>query len=243
MFLTLTYDDKELPADGSLDKDAVPSFLKRFRRRIGEQRIRYFQCGEYGSENFRPHYHVALFGYRDPGLYRWSRSGAGFDLYRSPVVESCWRFGHVAVGEMDFASAQYVAGYVTKKLTVSKMTSEADYRRWEARYRRVNPLTGELVEVEPERATMSNRPGLGESWLRRYWREVYPSDSVVMEGREVPPPRYYDELMDVWQPELMGEVRRRRLLERDRGDDGPERLLSMEKCALSRSNLFGGRSV
>lgn len=243
MFLTLTYNDEELPADGSLERDAVPRFFKRLRKRLGSLRVRYFQCGEYGSENFRPHYHVALFGFRDPGLRRWSTSGAGYDLYRSPVVESAWRFGHVAVGELDFASAQYVAGYVTKKLNVSKMTSEQDFRRWEARYERLNARTGELYMVEPEFASMSNRPGLGESWLRRYWREVYPSDSVVIEGRELPPPRYYDQLMERWNPALMERVKRKRLVERDRSDDGPLRLLAMEKCGLARTNLYGGRSV
>lgn len=243
MFLTLTYSDEELPADGSLERDAVPRFFKRLRKRLGSLRVRYFQCGEYGSENLRPHYHVALFGFRDPDLCRWSVSSAGFDLYRSPVVESAWKFGHVAVGELDFASAQYVAGYVTKKLTVSKMTGEREYRRWENRYQRLDEATGEMVAVEPEFASMSNRPGLGARWLARYWKEVYPSDSVVMEGRELPPPRYYDQLMESWNPALMAQVKRKRLEDRDREDDGPSRLLAMEKCAMARSSLLGGRNT
>lgn len=241
MFLTLTYGDEELPADGSLERDAVPRFFKRLRKRLGSLRVRYFQCGEYGSENLRPHYHVALFGFRDPGLYRWSASDSGFDLYRSPIVESAWRFGHVAVGELDYASAQYVAGYVTKKLTVSKMTSEREYRRWQSRYERLDPETGEVITVEPEWSSSSNRPGLGASWLKRFWPEVYPADSVVLEGRELPVPRYYDQLMERWNPELMAKVKRSRLEDRDRDHDGADRLLAMEKCALARTNLYGGR--
>lgn len=157
------------------------------------------------------------------------------------MVERAWKLGHVVIGEMDFASAQYVAGYVTKKLTVSKMTSERDYARWENRYKRVDSDTGEIVEVEPEYSTCSNRPGIGAGWLERFYRDVYPSDSVVMEGQEYPVPRYYDVLMERWNPELMAQVKRKRLVERDVSRDGS--LDAMEKVALARSTLFGGRDV
>jgi len=241
MFLTLTYEDGSVPSDGSLDRGEFPRFAKRLRKRVGA--FRYFHCGEYGEDNNRPHYHAAVFGYRDPDLYRWSASGSGFDLLRSPVVEAAWQLGHVVVGEMDFASAQYVAGYVTKKLQVSKMSSERDYRRWANRYRRVDSSTGEIVEVEPEFATASNRPGLGARWLRRFHKEVYPADEVVMEGQAMPPPRYYDKLYESWFPDRFAAVKRKRLDDRDRQDDCPERLLSMEKVALARTNLSGGRTV
>jgi len=175
-------------------------------------------------------------------MYRWSSSRSGFDLWRSPVVERAWQLGHVVVGEMDFASAQYVAGYVTKKLCVSKMTSERDYARWEARYQRVNPLTGEVCNVEPEYSTSSNRPGIGARWLERFHKEVDPADFVVMEGQKLPVPRYYDVLMERWNPELMAKVKRKRLVEREFEDEGPS-LLSREKVALARGSLFGGRQL
>lgn len=241
MFLTLTYDDETLPTDGSLVRSEFPRFAKRLRKRVGP--VRYFHCGEYGSENLRPHYHCALFGYRDPDLFHWSTSPAGYPLYRSPVVEDAWKLGHVVVGEMTFESAQYVAGYVTKKLNVSKMSSEDDYRRWENRYRRVDPHTGEIVEIQPEFSTSSNRPGIGASWFKRYYREVYPADSVVMGGREMPPPRYYDILLERVDPALFERVKRDRLLRRDRSNDGPERLLAMEKCAIASTNFHGGRNA
>lgn len=145
---------------------------------------------------------------------------------------------------MDFASAQYVAGYVTKKLTVSKMSSERDYRRWQARYERLDPRTGEVVQVAPEYNTSSNRPdGIGAKWFERFHKEVYPSDFVVLEGRKLPVPRYYDQLLERRDPALYKEVKRRRLLDRDRDHDGPERLEAMEKCAIARTNLHGGRNA
>ena len=45
-FLTLTYNDKNLPDDHSLNKEHFKDFLKRFRRCIHPTKIRYYMCGE-----------------------------------------------------------------------------------------------------------------------------------------------------------------------------------------------------
>lgn len=62
--------------------------------------VRFFACGEYGETTFRPHYHLALFGLRDPAL-----------------VEKCWTHGFVKVDPMTLERAMYLCGYVVKKLT------------------------------------------------------------------------------------------------------------------------------
>ena len=99
------------------------------------------------------------------------------------------------------------------------------------------------MEVEPEYATSSNRPGLGARWLERFYKEVYAADSVVVEGHELPVPRYYDVLMERWHPAEFAKVKRRRVMERERSNDGEARLMAMEKVALRRSTLFGGREI
>ena len=58
-FVTLTYDDSHLPS--SLVKAHLQAFIKKLRN--DGHSIRYFGCGERGSLNGRPHYHVILFGY------------------------------------------------------------------------------------------------------------------------------------------------------------------------------------
>lgn len=97
-FVTLTYAPEHLPEGGTLVIRDYQLFLKRLRN-AGEV-FRYYLCGEYGEQNFRPHYHAALFGLRD---------------YR--VVEHCWRLGGVHVGDVTAESAHYMLGYITKRMT------------------------------------------------------------------------------------------------------------------------------
>lgn len=67
-FLTLTYDESELPRNSkgypTLDKHHVQAFIKRLRkysRKKGNSRIRYYAAGEYGGQTERPHYHLIIF--------------------------------------------------------------------------------------------------------------------------------------------------------------------------------------
>lgn len=108
-FVTLTYDDDHLPAGGTLDPSHTQRWLKRFRKEISPAKIRYFLVGEYGDETLRPHYHLALFG---AAPYHAVRG-----VVLSDVVRQTWGFGHTYVGDLTPASAAYVAGYVTKKMT------------------------------------------------------------------------------------------------------------------------------
>lgn len=69
-FLTLTYEKSPL----FLKKRDLQLFLKRFRKAIYPHKIKYFACGEYGSKNYRPHFHLIIFGYDFEDKYLWSRS-------------------------------------------------------------------------------------------------------------------------------------------------------------------------
>lgn len=148
-FLTLTYSDENLPLTdgpgvvrGTLVPKHLQLWLKRFRKGIGLQKIRYFVCGEYGDKSERPHYHAAIFNYKTC-RYGMSR----YTAWRSSCCVSCdyvrdtWALGNVFLGTLEEASAQYIAGYVVKK-----MTSFTD-SRLKGRY--------------PEFARMSLRPGIG----------------------------------------------------------------------------------
>lgn len=125
-FVTLTYDDERLPDGGSLCPRDMQLWLKRVRKNSG-QRIRYFGVGEYGDDSWRPHYHVALFGI--------GRSGEA-------LFNDTWKGGFTYTGDLTLDSAQYIAGYVVKK-----MTSKDD------------PRLG--YGIYPEFARMSLRPGIG----------------------------------------------------------------------------------
>jgi len=113
-FLTLTKKD---PGDGSLSKLELQNFIKRLRHHTGDG-LRYYGVGEYGSKLGRPHYHLLLLNYDFPDKKLWQPGKRENEyLYRSPLLETLWTFGHSSIGECTPDSIAYVARYVTKKIT------------------------------------------------------------------------------------------------------------------------------
>lgn len=140
-FITLTYSEEKLPTNGSLVPDHFKNWLKRYRKRVAPQKVRFYGCGEYGDVSFRPHYHAAVFGCepcRQPGIYT---DGTACPCKPCSDVRETWGFGFVTVKRLELGSAQYIAQYVTKK-----MTHREDPR---------------LCGREPEFARMSLKPGIG----------------------------------------------------------------------------------
>lgn len=183
-FVTLTYDDNNLPHDLSLKYVHFQKFLKRARKMHGP--FRFFMCGEYGELNLRPHYHACLFGLNFEDLKYWRKSDSGSECFRSAALERLWPFGSSEVGGITFESAAYVARYTLKKVTGDRAFEH---------YQSVDRYTGEVYQRDPEFAHMSLKPGIGASWFAKYGAEVFPRDRVVVNGREVVPPRYYYELL------------------------------------------------
>lgn len=64
VFVTLTYNEENLPSDKSVSVRDVQLFIKRLRKYYSDIKIKYFCVSEYGSENrtFRPHYHLIIYG-------------------------------------------------------------------------------------------------------------------------------------------------------------------------------------
>lgn len=142
-FITLTYAPEHLPSDKSLHVDHFQKFMKRLRRKFICQNvtkpdrkkrtrvccsglhkrvpfIRYFQCGEYGEDLQRPHYHACLFGFDFPDKKLWAVR-EGVRLYRSAMLEDLWRFGFSTIGDVNWNSAAYCARYIMKKFLVRKL--------------------------------------------------------------------------------------------------------------------------
>lgn len=216
-FVTLTLDDRHLPADGSLSVRTHQLFLKRLRKRIGVP-IRFFLCGEYGEKNGRPHYHACIFGYRFPDRVRWTVRN-GHTVWRSEELESVWPYGQSEIGSLTFESAAYVARYCTKKVTGRGA---------------LDHYAGRV----PEYAAMSRRPGIGAGWIERFYSDVYPSDEVIVREKSCKPPRYYDQYMEGREPETATRVRRLRSEARRLSEETPERLAVREVCAQARLSTF-----
>lgn len=230
-FLTLTYEDEELPPNGSLRAEDLSAFFKRLRKRFPSRSLSYFGAGEYGPKTDRPHYHSVLCG---PALLDRElvtvRNGA--PVWVSQTIDDAWGLGIHELTAVTYPAAQYVAGYVRKKV---RRKDDPEH------YCRVDPGTGEIIEIPPEGARMSRRPALGRLWLERYWQDVYPRDFVVMNGVPMKPPRYYDKLMEVINPQIMEEVRHQRWL--DAEEIGDDKLIMKEKIHRAKVALFSRRDA
>jgi len=190
-FITLTYSDEFLPKDKSLVLRHFQLFMKRLRKKFSDRRIRFFHCGEYGDENSRPHYHAVLFGFdfHDKEFYKHKDSG---DLWKSPTLESIWTYGMHTIGDVSFDTCAYVARYIMKKITGDG--AETYYKG-----------------CKPEYITMSRRPGIGSGWFDSFSKDCYPSDSVIVNGKEVQPPKFYDDMYDKINHDAMEQIKADRL--------------------------------
>lgn len=215
-FITLTYDEQNLPSNGSLDIRDLQLFLKRLRAKNPKKTIRYYACGEYGDKGRRPHYHACLFGHDFPDKTLWKRQENKEPLYRSELLEKLWPYGYSSIGEVTFQSAAYVARYIMKKLN-GEMADR--------HYTSVD-TNGVIHEIKPEFTTMSRRPGVGHKWLAKYASDIYPDDFVIIGGKRMRPPRYYDTNYEIIEPKKFKSLRRLRKknLKKHAGNNTPERL-------------------
>lgn len=228
-FITLTFDNDHLPSSGSLDVRDFQLFMKRLRKKFGNN-IRFYHCGEYGEKNMRPHYHACLFNFdfKDKELFKISR---GNQLYISADLQELWPFGYSMIGDVTFESAAYVARYIMKKVNGDQA---------EDHYTRVDPDTGEVFELKPEYTTMSRRPGIGKPWFDKFGGDVYPDDFVVLRNKKMRPPRYYDFLIGQEDQEKLDRIKRRRKINARQHSENntPARLKVREKVQNHRLALL-----
>lgn len=228
-FVTLTFNDDHYKC--SLDYRDFQLFLKRLRK--VRESVRFYACGEYGEQTGRAHFHALLFG------VGFDADGKlGENLYRSKELERLWPFGNSSYGSVTFQSAGYVAKYAMKKKN-GAMAEEY--------YTRVDRKTGALVRVEPEMGHMSlKNGGIGYSWFVKYWRDVYAArDGVIVAGKKLPPPRFYDRLLASNDPGLSTDKEYDRYInsEKFKEDCTPERLLVREKVHLAKDDFYEKRTI
>lgn len=217
-FLTLTYNDDNLPVGRTLVKRDLQLFFKKLRKRLNVP-VKYYAVGEYGEDFSRPHYHVCLFGYDFPDKVLWKfKPKQDRSLYRSPLLESVWKHGFSSVGTLTPDSAGYVARYVQKKVTGK--CADAHYQ-------------GKI----PEFALMSrggrSGHGIAYDWFQEYSTDVYPKDFVTIKGRRERPPRYYDSLYESSDPDIMLSIKANRAEYARLNPDSGRRLLQREKYHIN----------
>lgn len=124
-FLTLTYDTQNVPRTKAnfktLVKRDLQLFFKRLRKAHGVHAVglKYYAVGEYGTNSWRPHYHVILFnasldvliGKLDATQVR--QKNLVLDG-KTPFQCASWYAGHITIGKVTGASIGYTLKYITK---------------------------------------------------------------------------------------------------------------------------------
>lgn len=222
-FLTLTYDPEHLPplkecvnvetGEIFMWPSLVTDDLKRFMDALRDYYeyhynwtgIRFYACGEYGSEGGRPHFHILAFNLPPlPDLKYWFTTDQHEKVFHSDILQNkIWKKGICSVGELTWNSCAYVARYVVKK---QKGTTKG-----------LVDLCGNLVSgLVPEFTRMSRMPGIAWKYYDEHKNEFYMTDEIVLsvrgKVRTIKPPRYFDKMYDLENvdPFVMREIKERR---------------------------------
>lgn len=164
IFVTLTYDPKHIPSNGSLDKRHLQLYLKKLRKQDqkenGLTKIRYFAVGEYGTLYGRPHYHLLLFNV-------------------SPILaQNCWRdnrgkpIGNVHIGKVTAASVGYVTKYIVQ--------TQSDHPKWQT--------------IQKPFTLMSRAYGIGARYLTDemvQWHRSGDKNYAMRNDQKTRLPRFY----------------------------------------------------
>lgn len=225
-FITLTYSDEFLPEYGTLVRKHLTDFFKRLRKSLEPKKVRYFAVGEYGDLSGRPHYHVILFGHdfsEDRKIYKNGRH----PLFQSKALSDLWPFGFANFGTVTFESAAYCARYCLKKVNAHKrdMDVACDIK------------TGEVYSRIPEYCVMSRRPGIGFSWYEKFGADTRRTDLVVMRGKRMMPPRYFDKLFEKHFPDEFLEIKSKRTVDIENRHTTLDEFLGLQEAERAKELL------
>ena len=103
-FLTLTYATAPISENGfpTLVKDDFQKFMKKLRKKCPLYKLKYYACGEYGTQTNRPHYHAIIFNL--PHRI----------IHKPQLITDTWGHGHTMITHSNDLTINYVSGYVLK---------------------------------------------------------------------------------------------------------------------------------
>lgn len=178
VFVTLTYSDENLTYGYEglpiLVKSDIQLFFKRFRKKMGKQKIVYYLVGEYGDNTKRPHYHALLFG-----------AGYKSDKLHIKLLET-WQQGHVHLGDVTPKSIRYTLKYMLKnqifddkELNGFSLMSKGigkDYIKKAKKYHR-----GDVYE----RAIITKEGGYKQRMPRYYREKIFTKLERQIQGKKL----------------------------------------------------------
>ncbi len=184
-FITLTYDEYELPLSQNglptLVKKDFQNFIKRLRKRT-HNKIKYYAIGEYGTDFQRPHYHAIMYNLPRNWLEQTNH-----------ILSTTWNNGFVHKGSAEMASIKYCLKYMEKGRRLP---------------------TTELDDYNPEFTLMSQRLGANylTPQMVKYHLTNFASYVTLPGGIKAPLPRYFrQKIFNKYQRHLLsldGDLRR-----------------------------------
>lgn len=196
-FLTLTYDDENVPLTDelhmSLRKDDVQRFIKRLRKRLSGIHLMYYAAGEYGCHTFRPHYHMILYGYYpdDAVFYKFNKFGDV--LVTSDFLSRVWSNGYVVIGEVNQKTCGYVSRYCTKKQVGINAVSTYD-----------------AFGIERPFTLASKRPAIGRRWIDDHIDDIANYSKLTISTADgaftLHPPKYFYDILSLHYPAVYDKL-------------------------------------
>ena len=229
LFVTLTYNNENLPPGRTLNKEHPRLFMMRLRKWISKHypgvKIRYKLIGEYTETTNRPHYHYAIFNlarFKDEILSDMMKADS-HDMFESETLTNLWGKGHVVYNLLTEASALYIAQHSDKKINrkvdysaniIDAETGEIiepptlPFIMKDKRGRRILDADGEpqtelLKQRVPEFSTGSTKPGIGTKWYEQFGATDLEDGRVIsLDYRQHKIPRHIMNLMERDNPDL-----------------------------------------
>lgn len=203
-FLTLTYNEENLPQDNLLNKRDPQLFFKRLReeqRRKKENLFKPFYVGEYGDKGGRPHYHAILFGlelsdYKKHGARHNPSTGKQYPWGKSQTISRLWGMGTTEIAPvMDTSVLTYCTKYILKQ---SK-----------GYIPNPNDPEGDMIQSRflPGNPFNNSPHGLGRWAFEKYYKEWFTRGHCMLlnsngDRRPVAIPRIYKTWCKTHDPEM-----------------------------------------
>lgn len=257
-FLTLTYNDANLPTNGTLVYKHFQRFMRNLRRQASAPVNATFHRDPKGAPlrgEMGPAHRVELAFYM-AGEYTEPEPEKGYPggrphyhalifgidfadkiyLQRTGSGEKIYRSPTLEKlwkkGFSSLGELTYKSAAYVARYVMKKRTGDGEKQD----YKIIDPDTGEIYEKKKEFNNMSRRPGVGSTWLKKYTGDVYNTGKVITNGYPQNPPRYYDKQYKKIDQAALEEFQWARQIEAMamREHQTPERLAVQEQVAAAR---------
>lgn len=204
-FITLTYDDKNLPLTNegkpTIEPKDISRFINSLKKHFNRRKhngIKYICAREYGGRKKRPHYHLIFWNLPLTDIKKTTIKNYKKEkiVEYSPLIEKLWGKNNTKTSPniilpANLNTIKYTVAYSLKKLKPKECIDE---------------------RIEPERITFSR--GIGLPFFEKEWQEIYKHDKITIADKNstysTTPPKYFDKQLKKIDENLIKEIKEKR---------------------------------